>query len=135
MLNRAGAERLRMTVFTGPVFTKGDQDYRGLLIPKKFWKVAVTAKKGGGLLATAYVVSQEDLIRPLFEEAAEEMAAAEVARLFQVRVRKVEELTGLDFGHLRDCDPTGGLEVFEATEQGERELEDYTAIVLDDPSH
>ena len=131
LLNRAGAERLRMIVFTGPVFARGDQEYRGLPIPKKFWKVAVTAKKGGGLLATAYVVSQEDLIRPLFEEAAEELAAAEVAKLFQVRVRKVEELTGLDFGHLRDCDPTGGLEVFEATEQGERELEDFADIVLD----
>jgi endonuclease G, mitochondrial len=132
LLNRAGDERLRLTVFTGPVFTKSDPEYRGLPIPKQFWKVAVTTRAGGGLSATAYVVSQEDLIRPLFEAAAVEMAAAEVARLFQVRVRKVEELTGLDFGRLRDFDPTGGLEVFESTEQGERELEDYDEIVLDE---
>ena len=130
LLNRAGDERRRMTVFTGPVFAKGDPEYRGLPIPKRFWKVAVLPGKSGDLVATAFVVSQEDLIRPLFEAAAEEMTREEVAQLFQVRVRKVEELTGLDFGTLRDHDPTGGLQMFEATEEGERELEDYGEIEL-----
>ncbi len=134
LLKRAGDDRMRMSVFTGPVFAKSDEEYRGLLIPKKFWKVAVIKRKQGGLTATAFVISQEDLIRPLFEESAVEVSAAEVARMFQVRVRKVEELTGLDFGRLRDCDPTGGLEMFEATEQGEIELGDYGEIVLDEPS-
>ena len=80
--------------------------------------------------ATAYVVTQEDLIRPLFELAPEELDLAALARTFQVKVRNVEQLTGLDFGHLRDCDPTGKLDLFEATEQGERELEDFGEIIL-----
>jgi endonuclease G len=131
LLNNAGAERRRLTVFTGPVFATGDPAYRGVPIPKKFWKVAVVVRKGGQLNATAYVVSQEDLIRPLFEQAAEEISADAVARMFQVRVQNVEELTGLDFGRLRDCDPTGKLGLFEATEHGgERELGDFSAIVL-----
>ena len=67
LLDRAGDERRRMTVFTGPVFAKGDQEYRELPIPKRYWKVAVLPSKRGGLVATAFVVSQEDLLRPLFE--------------------------------------------------------------------
>jgi endonuclease G, mitochondrial len=130
LLNRAGDERRKMIVFTGPVFAKSDQLYRGLPIPTRFWKVAVMPSKRGGLVATAFVVNQEDLIRPLFEAATEEATKAEVAQLFQVRVRKVEDLTGLDFGTLRDHDPTGGLQMFEATEEGERELEDFGDIEL-----
>ena len=131
LLKTAGDERRRITVFTGPVFAKGDPEYRGLPIPKKFWKVAATVRRGGRLNATAYLVDQEDLIRPLFELAPEERDLAAVARTFQVQVRKVEQLTGLDFGHLRDCDPTGKLDLFEATEQGERELEDFGQIILE----
>ncbi len=133
LLKTSGDERRRITVFTGPVFAKGDPEYRGLPIPKKFWKVAVTVRKTGRLNATAYIVDQEDLIRPLFEAAAEELDLAAVARVFQVNVRKVEQLTGLDFGQLRDCDPTGKLGLFEATQEGgdERELEDFSEISLD----
>jgi len=58
------------------------------------------------------------------------ISPAAVAKLFQVRVRKVEELTGLDFGQLHDYDPTVALDVFETTEQGESKLEDYEQIVL-----
>lgn len=133
LLKTSGGERRRITVFSGPVFAKGDPEYRDLPIPKKFWKVAVTVRKTGRLNATAYIVDQDELIRPLFEAAAEELDLAAVARTFQVQVRAVEKLTGLDFGHLRDCDPTGKLGLFEATEEGggERELEDYAAIILD----
>ena len=46
LLKTAGDERRRITVFTGPVFARDDQEYRGLPIPKKFWKVAVTVRKG-----------------------------------------------------------------------------------------
>jgi endonuclease G len=133
LLKTAGDERRRITVFSGPVFAKDDREYRGLPIPKGFWKVAVTVRKGGRMNATAYIVSQEELIRPLFEAAAEERDLAQLAKLFQVRVSKVEQLTGLNFGPLRDCDPTGKLDLFEATEPGggERELEDFGEIVLD----
>jgi endonuclease G, mitochondrial len=130
LLNRAGDERRKMIVFTGPVFAKTDQLYRGLPIPTRFWKVVAMPSKRGRLVATAFVVSQEDLIRPLFEAAAEVATTEEVAQLFQVRVRKVESLTGLDFGTLRDHDPTGALQMFEVTEEGGRELEEYPDIEL-----
>jgi endonuclease G len=130
LLQTTGDERRRITVFTGPVFAKDDREYRGVSLPKSFWKVAVTVRKGGRLNATAYIVSQEELIRPLFEVAAEELNLAAVARTFQVPVRTVEQLTGLDFGHLRNCDPTGKLGLFEATGPIERELANFEEILL-----
>jgi len=126
LLGKAANESQRMSVFTGPVFTNSDPVYRGVAIPRRFWKVAVTTGQDGRLMATAFVVSQEDLIKPVVEE----ISPAAVAKLFQVRVRKVEELTGLDFGQLHDYDPTVALDVFETTEQGESKLEDYEQIVL-----
>ncbi len=127
LLKTASDEQKRMTVFTGPVFLKDDPNFREVQVPRRFWKVAVTPKAGGGLVATAYVVSQEDLIKDVVKE---EISAEAVARMFQVRVRKVEELTGLDFGTLRDCDPTITQEMFEAASDGQNELEGYEDIVL-----
>jgi endonuclease G len=69
-------------------------------IPKEFWKVAVYAKAGAGLVAAAFLVSQEKLIRPVVEEA----AAERVAKTFQTTVAEVERLTRLDFGELKKAD-------------------------------
>jgi len=118
-----------MTVFTGPVFTSRDPIFPcvpSVPITKRFWRVAATTGPDGEILAMAFVVSQQDLIRPIVEE----IAPAAMAKTFQVRVRKVEELTGLDCGDLRDHDPTIALEAFETTEQGEIELASHDLIVL-----
>ena len=120
-------------MFTGPVFAKDDPEYQRATHPQEVLEGGRDGAQGGQLHATAYIVTQEDLIRPLFEPAAEELDLAAVARTFQVQVRKVEQLTGLDFGHLRDCDPTGKLDLFEATQQDDRELEDFKDIILDGP--
>jgi hypothetical protein len=46
-----------------------------------------------------------------------------------VSVRRVERLTGLDFGRLHDADPTATLELTEAA-GGERALWSYEDIVI-----
>jgi endonuclease G len=112
LMNTATGGRKRLTVFTGPVFAKTDPFVRGVQVPLRFWKVAATTKADGKLAATAYLVSQADLVKPTLEE----MAAADVARTFQVGVRKVERLTGLDFGRLHDADPTATLELTESAD-------------------
>jgi endonuclease G len=104
LLAKAGAEGRRVTVFTGPVFRDDDPEYRGVRIPKEFWKVAAYVKPGAGLVAAAFVVSQEKLIRPVV---AEEAAAEQVAKTFQTAVSEVERLTRLDFGPLRKADVLG----------------------------
>jgi DNA/RNA endonuclease G (NUC1) len=97
LLNKAADERKRLTVFTGPVFRDDDPNYRGTQVPLKFWKVAVVARPNGKLAVVAFLVTQEDLVRQ-----AVSFAALDVARTFQVPVRRVEQLSGLSFGRLRD---------------------------------
>ncbi|MFO0909696.1 MAG: DNA/RNA non-specific endonuclease [Isosphaeraceae bacterium] len=99
LLERATDDRKRLTVFTGPVFTDQDPDYRGIAIPQQFWKVAVIVRPNGKLAALGFLVSQADLLKTNLEE-----AAVDVARTFQVPVKQVARLTGLDFGPLAELD-------------------------------
>lgn len=103
VLMNADKENLRVNVFNGPVFAADDAVYRGIQLPKQFWKIAVMvrAKK---LHATAYLLSQAALIQNLKEAD----FAYGAYRTFQVPVKKVEQLTGLSFGKLSAADPLNG---------------------------
>jgi len=103
VLQNAGEFRLRINVFTGPVFRADDPDYRGFQLPLDFWKVVVMVKDDRTLSATAYTLSQRDLVTGL------EFVFGEF-RTYQIRLRQVEEWTGLDFGELRNFDPKDALE-------------------------
>jgi endonuclease G len=92
----------RACVFCGPVFAPDDDEYRGVQLPRQFWKVAVMAKKSGGLSATAYLLTQEKLIEGL--ESDEEFSYGAYGT-WQVQLDKIEPLTGLSFGALKDADP------------------------------
>jgi endonuclease G len=102
ILNNAKAEDLKVTVFTGPVFATNDRKYRGIKLPKQFWKVVTIVNPDTGKLsATAYLLSQASLISNLEAE----VFSYGAYRTFQVRVKKVEDLTGLKFGNLATFDP------------------------------
>lgn len=103
VLLNAGKHRLKINVFTGPVFRPDDPDYRDIQLPVDFWKVIVMVKDDGTLSATAYTLSQRDLITGL------EFLFGEF-RTYQVPLRQVEEWTDLDFGTLRNFDPKEALE-------------------------
>jgi endonuclease G, mitochondrial len=103
ILNNAQNHKLKATVFTGPVFRSDDILYRGVQIPAEFWKVAVIVKEDGNLSATAYLQSQQNLIDDL------EFVYGEY-KTYQVPVSKIEALTELDFGNLRNHDPIARLE-------------------------
>jgi endonuclease G, mitochondrial len=103
VLQNAGEFRLKINVFTGPVFRADDPDYRDFQLPLDFWKVVVMVKDDGTLSATAYTLSQRDLVTGL------EFVFSEF-RTYQIRLRQVEEWTGLDFGELRNFDPKDALE-------------------------
>jgi DNA/RNA endonuclease G (NUC1) len=121
LLQKAGAERKRLTVFTGPVFEADDPEYREVLIPKRFWKVAVLARDGA-LAALGFLVSQEALLRDFLS-----FGPQDVARTFQLPIRRIEKATGLRFGTITDLD---ALSVTDFTPGGapERELFDFDAI-------
>lgn len=104
ILQNAGHERIKVTVFTGPIFRADDMLYRGeYRIPAEYWKVVVMVKEDGQLSATAYLQTQKNLIVDL------EFAYG-AYKTYQVPVSLIEQLTELDFGDLRDHDPMATLE-------------------------
>jgi endonuclease G len=114
ILTNADTFDLKVSVLTGPVLAEDDDRYRGVQLPRQFWKVVAMVKKNGKLSATAYLLSQEELIHGL-ETATEFDYGA--YRTYQVPVRRIAELTGLSLGELPDADPLAGLEsTSEATE-------------------
>lgn len=88
---------MKVSVFTGPVFTDDDHPYRGSLVPKSFWKVVAVVDEDGRPSATAYEISQE-----------EELSALEFVfgkfKTFQTSIKEIEEKTELSFGDLSRFD-------------------------------
>ena len=98
ILNNAKSNGLRVNVFTGCVFRCDDLVYRDKYqIPAEFWKVVAIVGDEGKLSATAYLLSQKNLLDNL------EFAYGGY-KTFQVPVTTIEELTDLDFGNLRSYD-------------------------------
>lgn len=97
ILRNARAWKERCSVFTGPVFGRSDLDYRGVRIPRAFWKVVAFLSDDGRPSATAYVVTQD-------QELSELEAAFGAYKTYQRSVRHIEDITGLSFGALSDYD-------------------------------
>ena len=89
----------RLSVFNGPVFRTTDSLYRGVKIPKEFWKLVVFENDAGKPAAVAFVLTQAELIQGLKEE----FQVGEY-KAVQVRVRDLEAKTDLDFGKFREWD-------------------------------
>ncbi|WFE56376.1 DNA/RNA non-specific endonuclease [Micromonospora sp. WMMD712] len=123
LLENADNLDLRVSVFTGPVLADDDDPYRGVQLPRQFWKVAAMVRADGALSATAYLLSQADLIAGL--ELVPAAFSYGAYRTYQVPVNRVEALTRLSFGALRDADPLARLEG-----TGVREIDDPRQIVL-----
>ena len=104
ILQNAGSHGLKVNVFTGPVFRDDDMLYRGeYRIPAEFWKVVAMVKDDGNLSATAYLQTQKNLIDDL------EFAYGGY-KTYQVPISRIEAITDLDFGTLRQADPLAGVE-------------------------
>lgn len=101
ILSNSAVDDLKVTVFTGPVFREDDMVYREKYrIPSEFWKVVVVVKEDGQLSATAYLLTQRDLISSL------ELFGP--YKTYQVAVSQIEALTGLNFGDVTAHDPLVG---------------------------
>jgi endonuclease G, mitochondrial len=103
ILENADNRDLRVTVFTGPILADDDDRFRGVQLPRQFWKVVVMVRADGDLSATGYLLSQAALIDGLERGPAEFSYGA--YRTFQVRVADIEQLTRLSFGTLAAADP------------------------------
>jgi endonuclease G len=97
----------KASVFTGPVFADDDpivvtpKDVR-VQVPMKFWKVVVCVNDQDQLAASAFLISQEDIVNAWLEK--QEFPVTDDVKPFQVSIAEIEELTDLSFGELTQCD-------------------------------
>ena len=88
---------LRLSVVGGPIFKRNDLEYRGVLVPRSYWK-AIAYVEDETLKAKAYVLTQDDLEGKL------ESLGLEPFNLYQVAIRELGAMTGLDYGPLITAD-------------------------------
>ncbi len=122
LLENAADHARRLIVFTGPIFSNLDPVYRGVEIPLRYFKVAVFLHNAS-LAATGYVVDQTPELGRLPDVpkpgATDDDDAPPLGpfRTFQVPIRDIASLTGLDFAQLTAVDrmpiaaqlPTAGV--------------------------
>lgn len=122
LLGMATGQRQQLTVFTGPVMTDEDPLYRGVRLPRHFWKIAAYLGGDDSLTVSAYLLGQEGLLDGLerFNPGT-----------WQVPVAEIIERTGLDFSPLLAAevalDRGPGLEA--AGQGGRRRLDSVNDIV------
>lgn len=84
-------DNLRVSVVGGPIFTSEDPLYRGVRLPRQFFKVLYYRQAGNPALeAKAYVLTQADLLNQL-----EALELPEFA-VYEVSFARLTELTGLE---------------------------------------
>lgn len=111
LLDNVRTKGFRLCVFTGPVLRDDDPEIAsGLQVPREFWKVAVMVNSETGRLhATAYLLSQGDLIRDLLEKRSRtesvEGFTLGAYRTFQIAVQDLADATGYDFSAYVAADP------------------------------
>lgn len=92
ILGNANTLNFKASIFSGPVMAEDDTEYRGIHLPKEYWKVAVMVNENtGSLSATGYLLSQAGLI-----DGIEFVFGA--YKTYQVAISLIESKTGLKFG-------------------------------------
>jgi endonuclease G len=114
VLRNAVTSDLKVTVLSGPVLDDTDPAYRGVSLPLQYWKIVAMVRTDGKPSVTAYLLSQESLL--------DEFRAVRTSgqlpesfsyggyRTFQVPVRRIADLTGLDLATYVASDPLERLE-------------------------
>jgi endonuclease G len=114
VLKNAVTSGLKVSVLSGPVLDDDDPVYRGVSLPLQFWKIVAMVRTDGKPSVTAYLLSQESLLAefraPRTRGQLPESFVYGGYRTFQVPVRRVADLTGLDLAAYVAADPLERLE-------------------------
>ncbi|MFC9687810.1 DNA/RNA non-specific endonuclease [Kribbella sp. NPDC056951] len=140
ILESARTKGFKTCVFTGPVFRADDPELvEGLPVPREFWKLVVMPASGGKKLhATAYLLSQGDMIRELLEKRSRVEAVEGFVlgpyRTFQIAIADLADATGYDLSAYIPADPLGqariGDEAVSSREPVFVPLESFDQIVV-----
>jgi endonuclease G, mitochondrial len=91
---------LRVSLFGGPVFAADDRVYRGVRLPREYWKL-IAFREAGVLKARAFLLTQAlDQL---------ELLDLDEFRVFQVAVAEIEARTGLRFPDVLRAADVGAL--------------------------
>jgi endonuclease G len=101
ILYNTNNRELKVSVFTGPVFRGDDPIYREVAVPQQYWKVVTMVKQDGSLSATAYLVSQKELVDDFLTES----FAFGRFKTLQIPIRELETKIEMSFRELGDHDP------------------------------
>jgi endonuclease G len=110
-LQHAREDDMKISVFTGPYFTRDDPVRYGVKIPKSFWKIiAFIHDDTGRLCATGYEMSQVKSLPPAEEFVFGAFQSPQLGTAAQVSIASIQRKSGLHFGGLAAVDPLAGDE-------------------------
>jgi endonuclease G, mitochondrial len=105
ILKNTQAEDLKVSVFTGPVFSDQDVPFRGVLLPLQFWKMAALVKNDGKMSVSAYILSHKEYLDEVVQHGFIGDTGFEEYKTYQIPLRRLQELTNLNLEHLFPFDP------------------------------
>ncbi len=98
--------RKKLTLYTGPIFSDSDVEHRSVLVPKKFFKIAVMLDENDQLKSAGYVLDQSEWVESIDFERARTLNVKSVRR----SIRWIEKKTGINFGKdVREADEAFNL--------------------------
>jgi endonuclease G len=102
MLAAARSNRIKISVFSGPVLRPDDPEVLGVQVPTTFWKV-VAWVEDGELHARGYTQSQRALVDEIRRDL-ESLSALSPVEPFEALIADIARMTSLDFGVLVAAD-------------------------------
>lgn len=102
MLASARLNRVRISVFTGPILSAHDPVIREVHVPTAFWKIVAYVGDDGVLCAHGFVQRQTALVDDVRRN--ERLRELQPAAQDQVPIRDIATESGLDFGPLVAAD-------------------------------
>jgi endonuclease G len=114
VLQNAVTSGLKVAVLSGPVLDDADPAYRGVALPLQYWKIVAMVRIDGKPSVTAYLLSQKSLLDEFRTARTSGQLPESFSyggyRTFQVPVRRIADLTGLDLASFVAADPLERLE-------------------------
>lgn len=97
----------KISVFNGPIFKEDDPVFRGIQVPMDFYKIVLWLTDHGDLKATAFKLSQVELVSDIdFEQL--DLDQNTDFKEFQCSIRSLQNETKIDFSDIIDFDTFEG---------------------------
>jgi endonuclease G, mitochondrial len=97
----------KITVFNGPIFKNDDPVFRGIQVPMDFYKIVLWLTDNGDLKATAFKLSQVELIDDIdFEQL--DLDQNTEFKEYQCSIKSLQDETKIDFSALLQFDTFDG---------------------------